>query len=142
MRNEQQFKDQLRTAGERVTTPRLSVFRVLSRHSPLLMAKLIEQARADGVDPVTTYRTLDLFRRLAVVQEVGLGRNRLLELSDGYQLHHHHFSCVNCGRIYDFDSEELEDDLRSLSARLGFDIQSHQLEATGVCAACRTKNAV
>lgn len=137
MKREEQFKEHLRAAGERVTTPRLGLFRILLRHAPIAMAKLILRAREDGIDPVTTYRTIELFRRLALVQELGMGRNRLLELSDSYHAHHHHFTCVVCGRISDFDSEAIEGELHEVGAELGFEIHSHQLEITGVCAECR-----
>jgi Fur family transcriptional regulator, ferric uptake regulator len=139
MNQEQLFKNHLRASGERVTTTRLGVFRVLLRHAPLSMARLIDKAQADGIDPVTTYRTVDLFRKLALVQELGMGRNRLLELSDSYHAHHHHFTCVRCGKILDFDSEPIESELHKVSRVSGFEIHSHQLEITGVCAECRRK---
>jgi Fur family ferric uptake transcriptional regulator len=101
------------------------------------MAKLIAKAQGDGIDPVTTYRTVDLFRKLSLVQELGMGRNRLLELGDSYHAHHHHLACVVCGKISDFDSEAIETELRKVGGGLGFEIRSHQVEATGVCAECR-----
>jgi Fur family transcriptional regulator, ferric uptake regulator len=136
MSRELQFIERLREAGERVTTPRLGIFRILSRQAPMPMAALIGRGQADGIDPVTIYRTVDLFRRLGFIQEVGLGRNRLLELNDGYQAHHHHFLCLSCGAIVDFDSDGVEGELARAAERWGFEIQSHQLEATGICAAC------
>lgn len=137
MNREEQFKERLRVAGERVTEPRVSVFRILLRRAPVPMAKLIERARAQGVDTVTVYRTVDLFRKLGVVQEVGLGRNRMLELGDDYGAHHHHVRCEVCERIIDFDSDVIEVDLARVGEQLGFEIRWHQLEATGVCAQCR-----
>jgi Fur family transcriptional regulator, ferric uptake regulator len=132
MNREEQFKERLRLVGERVTNPRLGVFRILLRQAPVPMAKLIERSRAEGIDTVTVYRTVDLFRKLGVVQEVGLGRNRMLELGDDYGAHHHHVTCVECGRIMDFDSEVIEADLARVGKKLGFEIKWHQLEATGV----------
>jgi Fe2+ or Zn2+ uptake regulation protein len=137
MESEQQFKTYLRSQGERLTAPRLGVFRVLLRHAPISMPNLITKAQADGIDPVTVYRTVDLFRTLSLVQEMGLGRNRLLELSDDYHAHHHHFTCTNCGKIVDFDSAVIESDLHRVSEQLGFAIYTHQLEVTGRCASCR-----
>lgn len=141
MKHEQQFKDHLRTSGERVTTTRLGIFRILLRHAPIAMAKLILKAQEDGIDPVTTYRTVDLFRKLGLVQDLGIGRNRLLELSDSYHAHHHHFTCVTCGQISDFDSEAIETELDKVRAGMGIEIHSHQLEVTGVCANCRGERA-
>ena len=97
------------------------------------MPKLISKAEDDGVDTVTVYRTIDLFRKLGLVEEMGLGRNRLFELSDDYHAHHHHFTCTQCGAISDFDSEVIEAELHRISKEIGFGIGSHQLEVTGVC---------
>lgn len=139
MEREQQFKDRLRMAGERLTSPRLGIFRILVRQAPVAMAKLIARAQADGIDPVTTYRTVDLFRKLGLVAEVGLGRNRLLELSDEVETHHHHLSCLLCGKVVDFDNAVIEAELARVGEKRGFVIRSHQLEATGVCADCAAK---
>ena len=137
MNLEQQFRERLRSADERLTTSRLSVFRLLLRHAPLSMSSLIYRAKEDGTDPATTYRTLALFQKLGLVQEFGLGRNRLLELSDRYHTHHHHFTCANCGKILDFDNEPIEQELQRAAGQAGFEIRSHQLEATGLCTECR-----
>jgi Fe2+ or Zn2+ uptake regulation protein len=139
MDHEQKFKDHLRAAGERVTSTRLGIFRILLRHAPIAMSKLIAKAQEDGIDPVTTYRTVDLFRKQALVQDLGMGRHRLLELSDRYHAHHHHFTCLTCGKISDFDSEAIESELHKVGVETGFEIRSHQLEVTGVCAACWKK---
>ena len=136
MDDEQRFKDTLRSAGERITTPRLSIFRILNRYAPLSMAQLVDRATADGADTVTIYRTLTLFRRLNLAQEVGLGRNRLFELSDSYHAHHHHFTCVHCGEIIDFEAETIESEIQKVGVRFGVKITSHQLEVSGVCRKC------
>jgi Fur family ferric uptake transcriptional regulator len=139
MNAEQLFKDRLHAAGERVTSPRLVVFRMLVRHAPLSMPQIIQNALADSIDKVTVYRTVDLLRKLDLVQEVGLGRNRLFELGETLHSHHHHLTCTECGKVIDFDDETIEADLQSIGKQLGFSIKSHQLEASGICASCGLK---
>jgi Fe2+ or Zn2+ uptake regulation protein len=136
MKRESQFRDYLQLAGERVTAPRLGVFRLLMRYAPMPLSKLIVLAKEDGIDTVTVYRTVDLFRKLGLVQEIGYGRHRRFELSDNFQIHHHHFTCTVCGQMTDFDSETIEAELQRMGVRLGFEIHSHQLEAAGRCARC------
>ena len=136
MTTEENFKTTLTSAGERVTTPRLLVFRALTRNGPMSMPKLIDAARTDNIDKVTVYRTVELLRKLGLLQEVGLGRHRLFELSDYLHGHHHHFTCIVCGKIIDFDSSVIEADLTRIGADLGFTVHSHQLELTGTCEAC------
>jgi len=136
MKQEQEFKDQLRGAGERMTTTRLSIYRILARYSPISMPKLLEKVRQDGIDTVTCYRTLHLFRKLAIVQDVGLGRNRLIELTDDAHSHHHHFWCTGCGKLQDFDNPDIDASIDKLSGKLGVKVQSHQLEMSGLCQRC------
>ena len=142
MNSEQLFKERLHAAGERVTSPRLVIFRMLVRHAPLSMPQIIQNALADSIDKVTVYRTVELLRKLDLVQEVGLGRNRLFELGDTLHGHHHHLTCTECGKVIDFDDETIEADLQSIGKQLGFDIKSHQLEASGICASCGLKATV
>lgn len=136
MNQEQVFKNHLRAAGERITAPRIGIFRVLLRQGPISMPLLIAKANEDGIDQVTTYRTIDLLRKLGHVQEVGLGKKRLLELSDHYQAHHHHAVCVSCGKLYDFDSKAIEDELKRVGEQLGLTVYAHQVEVSGVCGRC------
>jgi Fur family ferric uptake transcriptional regulator len=139
MNFESEFKAALTAARERVTSPRLVVFRTLTRNGPISVSKLISLAKRDNIDKVTVYRTIGLLRRLELIQEVGLGRNRLLELSDAYHSHHHHFTCANCGKITDFDSAIIESDLKEIGERLGFTVHNHQVEMTGTCKKCAQK---
>ena len=134
---DQAFIAHLKSSSERVTSPRLAIFRILGTHSPLAMASLSLRAQENGVDSVTVYRTLALFKKLGLVQEIGVGNKRLFELSDGFGGHHHHFWCTNCGKIIDFDDPNLEQALHQATAALNFTLQSHQLEMVGVCSSCR-----
>lgn len=136
MKDELRFKNTLRLAGERITTPRLSVFRILNRYAPLPMSQLIDKANTDGVDTVTIYRTITLFRKLNIAQEIGLGRKRLLELSDSYHGHHHHFTCIKCNEVTDFETKVIEDEIHKVVAVFGAEISSHQLEVSGTCVKC------
>lgn len=134
---DQQFISRLKATGERITSPRLALFRSLRQYSPLAMNKLSSIARSNGIDPVTVYRTIALFKRLNLVQEIGVGNRRLLELTDDFSGHHHHFWCSGCGKILDFDDESLEQAMHTTADKLGITIESHQLEITGRCRECQ-----
>lgn len=130
------FVRRLKDASERVTSPRLHVFRVLRQHSPLSMSSLRQKARANGIDTVTVYRTVALFKRLNLVQEIGVGSYRMLELTDGFSGHHHHLWCTSCGQMLEFDDQSIEQSMAAAAGRLGIQIDSHQLEIIGVCGNC------
>jgi Fe2+ or Zn2+ uptake regulation protein len=139
MNPDEQFIQRLKTSGERVTSPRLSIFRALRQHSPLPMSKLVSKAKANGIDLVTVYRTIALFKQLNLVQEIGIGSRRLLELTDDFTNHHHHFWCSSCGKILDFDDDSFEEAIKSAANKLGIEIESHQVEMVGLCQDCKSK---
>ena len=138
--HEEQFISRLKATGERITSPRLALFRTFRQYSPLAIRKLTSIAKSNGIDPVTVYRTIALFKRLNLVQEIGVGNRRLLELTDDFGQHHHHFWCTSCGKILDFDDESLEKTMHQAADSLGISIESHQLEITGLCKDCLAKN--
>jgi len=53
--------------------------------------------------------------------------------------HHHHFSCVACGKVYEI--EGCPGDLRSMAPR-GFEFLSHEVVIFGRCATCVTGGTV
>lgn len=135
------YRDTLRNAGERITSPRLVIFRALIRHSPIATTRLTELAAKNGIDPATTYRTLKLLRQLGIANDVVAGGKRLVELGDTYHSHHHHFWCRRCGRLIDFDHPEVEAALTAAISASGAQMLSHHIEIQGLCASCRSKPA-
>jgi len=94
----------------------------------------------DKVDRASVYRTIQLFEQLGVVQRLQIGWKYKLELSDKFSAHHHHLSCVQCGRTIAIDEDTaLEKRMRLLASAYGFLPQGHQLEIRGLCEACQTK---
>lgn len=137
MELEREFARQMRANGERVSSPRLAVFRTLSRKNDLAIPDLVAFMQQNGIDRATTYRTISLFRTLGMVRDVVAGGKRMIELTDSFRGHHHHFWCRNCGKLIDFDDAGLEKELKSLADRLGFQLLSHQLDISGLCANCK-----
>lgn len=137
-----QFAATLKSKGERLTSARWAIFSALSRKGPLPIPQLIIEMRKSAIDPATTYRNLHLFRQLNILRDIGTGNRRMVELSDTYEAHHHHFWCRECHAIIDFDSATLEAELHKIAEALAVTIQSHHLELSGLCAQCTAKNIV
>lgn len=140
MNQETLFKERLRSNGERLTSPRLITFRALLRKTPLTTTKLVELLKENGIDAATTYRNLLLFRSMGIIQDVVAGGQRLIELSEDFGSHHHHFWCMRCGKLQDFDNPEIDQAIDQLSERLRIQVKSHQLELSGVCTDCIAKH--
>lgn len=127
----------LKKNGYSVTRPRLVVCELLLDQEPQSMGELA--ARLDGqLDRASLYRTVDLFEKLGVVQRIYIGWKYKIELSDIFTHHHHHISCLQCGKIVPLqEDEKLEALLTLLAQQQNFTAQSHQLEICGYCQNCR-----
>ena len=79
-----------------LTKPRKLIYEVLSRNEPLTMQEL--QANVPDLDKTTVYRTVALYEQLGIVQRLQIGWKYKVELSNEYQDHHHHVTCVQCGQ--------------------------------------------
>jgi Fur family ferric uptake transcriptional regulator len=132
----QQFKSLLRSSKQSVTKARLTVFAALLGQEPMSMRQLVE--RAEGVDRASVYRAVELFERLGIVQRLNTGWKYKLELTDKFAEHHHHLTCVNCGRTIPMNEHELENLIAKLAASHSFTPQSHQIEIQGMCQRCNS----
>lgn len=118
-----------------LTKPRTQVYDVLSHSKPLTMQELI--ASLPELNKTTVYRIVDLFEKLGIVQRLQLGWKYKLELSNEYQEHHHHVTCLQCGSIVALPEDEaLEGRLLHLARAQGFTPKDHQIEVRGLCRDC------
>ena len=121
------------------TRPREQIAAVLQRERRYLSAaeiySLLKKARAK-VSLSTIYRTLDL------LQSKGEASSRVDENGEATYVfceptHHHHAVCRNCGRVDEVVCEAVERLAADLRAHHGFEIDDHEMEFFGRCAACR-----
>ncbi|HSW99351.1 MAG TPA: Fur family transcriptional regulator [Candidatus Saccharimonadales bacterium] len=129
------FKALLKASGQSITKARLQVFEALLGQEPLTMHGLV--GRAGQVDRASVYRAVDLFERLGIVQRLNTGWKYKLELSDKFAEHHHHLTCVRCGRTVAMNEGELEALIGRLAAEHHFLPTAHQIEIQGLCAECQ-----
>lgn len=129
------FKSILKTSGHSVTKTRVSVFEALWGQEPLSMHQLTE--RSKGADRASVYRAVELFERLGIAQRINTGWKYKIELSDKFAEHHHHLTCVNCGRTTAINEHELEALINKLAANYSFKPSAHQIEIQGLCLGCR-----
>ena len=119
-----------------MTAARQTVCELLWQQEAQSMGELAERAKGK-IDRASLYRTIDLFERLGIVQRIYIGWKYKVELSDVLSHHHHHISCLNCGKVVAITEEqEVEQVINALAAKHGFEPQSHQLEIRGLCPDC------
>ncbi len=129
-----------KTAGVKLTHQRLEIFRELvttEDHPDVDTIFRAVQRRVPTVSVDTVYRTLWKLHELGLVTTLGPQRDGLR--FDANLEQHHHYVCVRCGLVRDFESEDLNG-LRVPDAvkRLGSIVDAH-VEVRGLCAACQRK---
>ena len=129
------FKSLLKDAGQSITTARMHVFDALDSQEPLSMHELVLRAR--GVDRASVYRAVQLFERLGIVQRLNTGWKYKIELTDKFAEHHHHLTCLQCGKTIAIGEAELEDVLAGIAACHRFKPSAHQIEIQGYCENCQ-----
>jgi Fur family transcriptional regulator, peroxide stress response regulator len=132
------LKATAKKVGVKLTHQRLEIFRELAGTEEHPDAETIFRAvqqRMPTVSRDTVYRTLWLLHDLGLVTTLG-------PHSDGVRFdanldRHHHYVCVRCGLVRDFESKELNR-LRVPPAvrHLGSVVDAH-VEARGLCARCQ-----
>lgn len=135
-----QLKSALAAAGYSLTKPRKAVFAALQVNEPLTLKQLI--AACPSVDRASVYRTIALFEKLAIAHRLQIGWKYKFELSDSFQHHHHHLTCLECGKIIPLQEDQtLELRLERLAQAYWFNMVGHQLEIHGTCQECQPQTA-
>lgn len=129
---------EVKKAGIKLTPQRLEIFRELASSETHPDAEAVFRAvqqRMPMVSLDTVYRTLWLLRDLGLVKT--LGPNRDVVRFDVNIDRHHHYVCVRCGLVRDFESEDF-DALRIPRAVQGFgSVVDAQVEVRGLCSTCQ-----
>lgn len=129
--------DTLKAAGYSLTKPRLAVFTALQAGKPRSMRELTLDL-SSVINRASIYRTVELFEKLGIVVRVQSGWKYKIELSDTFLPHHHHLTCLNCGRIVSYDEpDELDNLINRIASEHGFLPKEHSMEISGLCPQCR-----
>jgi Fur family transcriptional regulator, ferric uptake regulator len=131
--------------GYRAGAARTRVVDVLARQDCCATAQQIADELREGdarVGIASVYRALEVLDRLGLVHrlDVGDGTARYEAAHPGGE-HHHHVVCDRCGRVAQFADDGLEQAIHTLSQRLEFAIDQHDVVLRGTCPNCRQRAA-
>jgi Fe2+ or Zn2+ uptake regulation protein len=134
------LKTTLATNDLSLTKARLAVFKLLDNDQPQTIGQI--QTKASGlVDRVTVYRNIELFEKIGIVRRIYIGWKYKLELSDKFLDHHHHLTCLNCGKTIDIkDEKHFDEFIGDISKEYNFNPSRHQFEIEGICRECSLTN--
>jgi Fur family transcriptional regulator, stress-responsive regulator len=130
--------DQLRERGQRVTSQRVLIHRVLVARDQHLTAEQVLDAVSEqlpGIALPTVYATLELFEELGLVRRVVAGTGAVL--FDSRVDPHAHAVCRRCGAVIDIEEPVRPMRAVELAAKAGFTADHVQMVIWGICADCR-----
>lgn len=135
--------DKLQKNGYKITKPRSLVLQTLAHSKkPLNAYEITAQITKKGkkIDTVTTYRTLELFKKLGIAHHIkesnGFTACTNSHCTDKKHCHHH-FICEKCGKNQEIHVED-QQIIKTITAKLkNLQINSHYLELHGLCEKCR-----
>ena len=132
--------EDLKSAGLKVTLPRLKILEVLERSSNHHLSAediyraLMEQREEVGV--ATIYRVLTQFEESGIVNKLNFENNQAVyELSNVE--HHDHLVCVKCNVIIEFQDDVIEQHQLQIANKYGFELTDHSLYLYGLCKTCK-----
>jgi Fur family peroxide stress response transcriptional regulator len=136
------FKDVAGRAGVKLTHQRLEIFRAVASSVEHPSAEAVfhaVRAHMPTVSLDTVYRTLWLLTDLGVLKTLGQRQDSVR--FDANLAQHHHYRCVRCGLIRDFECLDLNrlpipDSVKDFGV-----VESAHVEVQGICSTCREKAA-
>jgi Fur family ferric uptake transcriptional regulator len=139
------FGRYLREHGLPVTHQREAVAEVVfSSQAHLSVDEIEAELRGTGerIGKATIYRTLDLLVRSQLVAEHDFGEGfKRYEHRLSQQPVHEHLICLECGKVLEFRSAEVQRIEAKVSAEMGFKTARHKLEIYGLCNECQVAGA-
>jgi Fur family ferric uptake transcriptional regulator len=91
-----------------------------------------------GIGFSTVYRTLKLLCEAGMVQERHFTGGEALY--ENVSTHHDHCICTTCGKIIEFENDQIEALQETVAVQHGFELKSHKMELYGVCSECAAKS--
>jgi len=129
----------LNAAGKRVTNQRALIMEVIRQGEGHLDADEIyrrARQRVSRLSLSTVYRTLQMLKKLGIVEELHFDEeHHHYELKPSAE--HHHLICLGCGRVIEFHYPLSRYIKRSVPEAKGFDIAETEVRMSGYCSKCR-----
>ena len=132
------LKDHLAKHQLKLTRQREHILDMFLKNEHITAEQMYRQlAKKDPhIGLATIYRTLNLFCEVGLAQARHFGTQTQYD-NVSHKGHHDHLICTACGKIVEFQNEDIERLQEDVARRNGFTIQTHKLELYGVCAGCR-----
>jgi Fur family ferric uptake transcriptional regulator len=138
----QQLSDYLAGQGLKSTRQRDRIFEVFvsaGRHLSAEELYLLIKKTDRGIGYATVYRTLKLLTLAGLAHERRFEDGITRFEHNAAEGHHDHLICTRCGRIIEFENEQIETLQLGVAKKNKFQVHSHKLELYGLCEGCQKK---
>ena len=137
--SEHPWLTQLNQQGYRLTGARHAVVETMANSTHALTPiEVYDTARASypALGLVTVYRTLEALEDLGLIQRVHQpqGCQAFITAAAGHQ---HLLLCKQCGQATLFEGDDLDNFIKSIARKTGYQITDHWLQLFGLCANCK-----
>jgi len=127
--------------GHPLTNQRLVLLELIRQSDVHLDAKeLYRRAnnKDESISLATVYRSLNLFKKLDLIDERHLGGGRrCFEIKQ--PLDHQHLVCLGCGQIIEFKSSIIDKLVVNVKRKFAFNVTRAELYLEGYCEKCEQK---
>ena len=130
---------QLQDNGYRLTGARRAVVEIIAASQRALTPVEVYDAARDqypALGLVTVYRTLEKLEELGLIQRVHQPQGCQAFITAG-KGHQHLLLCSKCGRTTLFEGDDLDQFIKSVARKTGYQINEHWLQLFGLCEHCK-----
>jgi len=129
----------LNRQGLRITNQRALILEIIRHgHRHLDADEVYRRARdkQPRLSLSTVYRTLQMFKKLGLVEELHYDdTHHHYEVKPSAE--HHHLVCLSCGKIVEFECQATQEMRDNIGLQKGFEVTGVEVWMTGYCAKCR-----
>ena len=136
------FQGHIQKSGLRRTAQRDLILEVFLRTEEHLTSEdlyTLVHRKDPTVGQTTVYRTLKLLTEAGLAREVRFGDNKTYYEHHYNHEHHDHMICTECGKVFEFFSQEIENLQDQMADKFGFKPTHHSLRLWGLCSECQRK---
>jgi Fur family ferric uptake transcriptional regulator len=132
-----QFRNFLVRKGLRMTVQRRVILECVfgtNQHFTAEQLLAWSHARDRSISRATVYRTLPLLTESGLVRALDLGRDyKYYDPNYAVRPHHNHIVCLDCGKIFEFESPRIEPQVDKILRRQGFIAKARRLQVMAAC---------
>jgi len=139
----EEFKSLLKSNNLKFTSQREAILKTLydnpDHFTPENLYLLVKESYPESNVGITTvYRTLNLLEENNIATSISFGsQGKKFEL--GNKPHHDHLICEECGKIVEFEDEQIEQLQEKIANMYHFKLTNHLMQLYGICKECQTK---